>query len=449
MKHIRRIIRMAHLFGGWDTLRRASELALWYETGLGKSRPSPFSQYLTKRWSARTCTGSGNVKPVSRRSLSSARVGLALTLALGLGACADALTGTIEPPAGASRSLAIATPSDAQVVAQSVALAMRDPSIRRQVHRAMRGSRFNEHKLVLQDWVKTPEGENLFSAATKSSIANLPALDFYLPFKTHRQTWKPTADVYVAVTFDPDAPAITAFGTNGQTLTLRQADGVPTVPLIILHPAEPKATRSDLLSNNSDEDLIESPSAKAASNSITSPSVAGPSFMMIDDGGSGGSGSVSTTPAPGTYITHFNIQASDGWFGQEEMRFQSYAIAGHWDFVQFANGSYHLIADYLCDKGLYSQDAVNQYQGYYGPYLISPTVSKGAFLTCNGYPATYAVHMYEVDGDIGQNDDYGWRFYAAGYYPSGTTYDVVYSFYANTFPQENANLSAYFRLAIY
>jgi hypothetical protein len=123
------------------------------------------------------------VKPVSRRSLSSARVGLALTLTLGLGACADALTGTIEPPAGASRSLAVATPSDAQSLARDLALAMRDPSIRRQVHRAMRASRFNEHKLVLQDLVKAPEGATLFSATTKSEIANLPALDFYLPFK--------------------------------------------------------------------------------------------------------------------------------------------------------------------------------------------------------------------------------------------------------------------------
>jgi hypothetical protein len=367
-------------------------------------------------------------------------------LALGLAACAETLTGTTEPPAGASRSLAVATPSDAQAVAQAVALAMRHPSIRRQVQRAMRGSRFNEHKLVLQDLVKTPEGENLFSAATKSSIANLPTLDFYLPFKTQRQTWKPARDVYVALTFDPDAPTITAYGTNGQTLTLKLADGVPAVPLIILHPAEPKATRGDLL-RNADDSLIESPTVTtAASSSIMSPS---PGFLVVAPDPGGGGGSVSTTPVPGTYITHFNIQASDGWFGQEEMRFQSVALAGHWEFVRYANGSNHLIADYSCDKGLYSQDAVNQYQGYYGPYSISPTVTKGSALSCNGFPAVYAVHMYEVDGDIGQNDDYGWRISARGDYPSGAMYDVVNSFYANTLPMEDANKSAYFRIAIY
>jgi len=32
--------------------------------------------------------------------------------------------------------------------------------------------------------------------------------------------------------------------------------------------------------------------------------------------------------------------------------------------------------------------------------------------------------------DIEENS----RIYAAGYYPSGTTYDVVYSYYGNTYP---------------
>jgi hypothetical protein len=359
-----------------------------------------------------------------------------------MGACTDSLTRSIEPPTRVSGMVTIATPPNAQAVARSLAFAMSDPSIRRQVQRAMRASRFNEHKLVLQDLVNTPDGETLFSAVTKSAIADLPALDFYLPFKAHRQTWKPTTDVYVAATFDPNAPAITAYGTNGQTLTLRQADGIPTVPLIILHPAEPKETRSDLLASG-DSDVVESPMAVAGSSSSQ------PSFLVeCGETCTGGGGSGGTTLAPGTYITHFNIQASDGWFGSEEMRFQSYAVAGNWHFVQFPNGSWHLISDYICDKGLYSQDGVNQYQGYYGPYSISPTVVKNSFLSCNGYPAVYAVHMYEVDGDIGSDDDYGWRFWAAGGYPGGATYDVVYTYYANTFPQENANTSAYFRITI-
>ena len=110
------------------------------------------------------------MKPVQYRSLSSARVGLALTLALGLGACADALTGTLEPTAGASKSLAIATPSDAQTLAKGLALAMRDPSIRAQVHAAMRGSSFNEHKLVLQDFANTPRESMYLARSPRRSV---------------------------------------------------------------------------------------------------------------------------------------------------------------------------------------------------------------------------------------------------------------------------------------
>lgn len=392
------------------------------------------------------------MKPVQCRSLSSARVGLALTLALFLGACADALTGTIEPPAGASKSLAIATPSDAQAVARGVALAMRDPSIRGQVHAVMRGSSFNEHKLVLQDFANTPPGEHVLTAvaaalgqslgSVKSEVASLPALDFYLPFPAHRQSWKPTEDVYVATTFDKRAPSITAYGSNGEVLELQQADGVPAVPLIILHPAEPKTT--SMPGNNSDG-LIESPT-RISTASLVQSSLVECLDTCLDGGGGGGS--VSTAPPPGTYITHFNIQASDGWFGDSEMRFYSFALAGHVVFVNLGYQHNALIADYSCDKGMYSQDGVKQYLGYYGPYMISPTVTKGSFLTCNGIQAAYAVHMIEVDGDIGNNDDYGWRIWGLGEYPSGATYDVVQTYYGNTYPAEPGNTTAYFRITI-
>lgn len=321
----------------------------------------------------------------------------------------------------------------------------------------MRASRFNEHKLVLQDLVKTPEGENLFSATTKSEIANLPALDFYLPVKTHRQTWKPTADVYVAVTFDPDAPAITAYGTNGETLTLRKDQGVPPVPLIILHPAEPKSTR-DVTVVASVGEVIESPTESPAANSSVSlsPSSAS-STMLIDDGGGGGGGggSYSAPPPGGTYINYFNIQEGDGWFGQSEMEFHSVALAGHWQFVQGTNGdNWFLIADYKCPLGSYKQGGVEEDQGYEGLFLLGPTPHSGSFLTCNGYPATYSIHMIENDGGIlGGDDDYGWRIYSAGGYPTGATYNTVYSYYGNTFPfhswDPRFNRVAYLRITIY
>jgi len=95
--------------------------------------------------------------------------------------------------------------------------------------------------------------------------------------------------------------------------------------------------------------------------------------------------------------------------------------------------------------------------GYDGLYLISPTVTRGSIQTCNGLVAQYAIHITEVDGDLnGNDDDYGWRIYAAGNYPSGTMYDpVVNSFYAETFPNglfgplDDAHRTAYLRVIVY
>lgn len=76
----------------------------------------------------------------------------------------------------------------------------------------MRASPVTEHKLVLQEFVKTPGGRRLVEASAKASgvevstieqlIARLPDMDFYAPFQEHRLTWKATADVFVAATMD-------------------------------------------------------------------------------------------------------------------------------------------------------------------------------------------------------------------------------------------------------
>jgi hypothetical protein len=383
-----------------------------------------------------------------------ARLSLALILGLDLAACADSPMGTVQRVA-VRTSVVRETPADAQAIAKGLALAMRDQSVRGQVHAAMRGSSFNEHKLVLQDFATTAVGEKVLAAvstalgqslsATKAQVASLPAIDFYLPFEPHRQTWKATADVYVATTFDKRAPSITAYGSNGRVLELRQADGLPPVPLIILHPAEPK-TRS--MPVNSAADLIENPPT------VASTSLARNDLISCGDscggGGGGGGGCCSMSTPPGTYITHFNIKATDGWFGSSEMVFYGKAIAGNFRFVPGSAGTNYLVADYLCDKGVYAQSGVNTSQGYDGLFPISPTVVKGAFLTCSGYSARYAVHIMESDGGLyGKDDDYGWRIYAPGYYPGGTTYDVVYSYYNETYPVSDDNRSAYLKISIY
>lgn len=142
------------------------------------------------------------------------------------------------------RTVQSATPADAQMVAHGIALALNDPAIRSQVRDAMRASVVNEHKLVLQDFVRTANGQNLLTAAAASlkltpttfqkTMADLPRMDFYAPFETHRLTWRGTPDVLVATTFGDDAPTVTGYATDGSTVTLQKAQGVPTAPVLIL-----------------------------------------------------------------------------------------------------------------------------------------------------------------------------------------------------------------------
>ena len=163
-----------------------------------------------------------------------------------------------------------------------------------------------------------------------------------------------------------------------------------------------------------------------------------------------------TTPAPGTYINHFNIKASDGWFGNSEMRFRSYEISA-WQFSPGANGTSWFLIGNKCDKGIYAQDNVVTSDGYDAVVSISPTVTRGAFQTCNGLQAQYAINITETDGGLlGDDDDYGWRIYAGSVYPNGAMYDpVVNSFYAETFPNglngplDDGSRTAYLRIIIY
>lgn len=71
-------------------------------------------------------------------------------------------------------------------------------------------------------------------------------------------------------------------------------------------------------------------------------------------------------------------------------------------------------------------------------------------------PAQYAINIWEIDGGLNNDDDYGWRIWAGGNYPSGALYDpYVNSFYANTFPNGEFGAltddarTAYLRIIVY
>lgn len=187
---------------------------------------------------------------------------LALAAAVALGAC-DGARAPLAPaePAGmaatgaVSAQLTAAPTSAGDRVARALALALSEPAVRVQLRNAMRQSRFHEHKLVLQEYAATREGERLVAAAARHAgtdaatvrgwIAALPALDFYLPIRTHRQAWRGGDNVVVGFTANQDQPGLTGYRTDGAALRLDRRGATASQVVVILHPAEPKSARQD------------------------------------------------------------------------------------------------------------------------------------------------------------------------------------------------------------
>lgn len=201
----------------------------------------------------------GAFRQESMRSFTTA-VALALAVAA-LGACTDAAvsrgltTSEAETPGAAARVASPAPTDSPGVIAHSFALALARPDVRAAVRDAMRGSRVTEHKLVLQEFVGTPEGRLLVAAAAQatgttseavlSRVRALPLMDFYAPYREHRNRWRATADVRVGAALNPEKSAMILYATNGHAVELREPDGVPSRPVLFLIPAERKSLRID------------------------------------------------------------------------------------------------------------------------------------------------------------------------------------------------------------
>ncbi|HEU4559305.1 MAG TPA: hypothetical protein VFS20_15720 [Longimicrobium sp.] len=322
-------------------------------------------------------------------------------LAAAIAACDGAITepGALSPGTAAAAASEADAAAQAKRLARAFAVALAQPELRAQLRSAMKESRWTEEKLVLQEFARTRAGEALVAAAARemrttpaglqSTIAALPALDFYLPFQAQRQAWRGSPDVLVGSTFDGDAPAIQAYATGGGVKTLRLEDGVPAQPLLILHPAEPKQPAG--------AQTIEAGQVRTAA----------------------GAPRMNTVTQPGVYITHFNIQEGDGWFGSIEIQFHSVAVNGVYPPYSPLNPSSYWIFNESCDKGShYPTFNPTEDRGYDGQWLLSPGVTNVNYVSCSFYSSTpfyYSIQILEIDGGLnGSNDDFGRRFYYVG-----------------------------------
>ncbi|HEX8904436.1 MAG TPA: hypothetical protein VF771_06325 [Longimicrobiaceae bacterium] len=176
---------------------------------------------------------------------------------------------TVAPTRPAAVLTGAQAQQQAQVFARGLALALKEPSVRGLLIRAMRDSRFNEHKLVLQDFAGTPAGGQMVRAIAAANgvseevvrgwIGSLPPLDFYVPWAEHRQTWTGTADVVVASNLDPDQPLFTGYAPDGSATQFDARAGVPKPAVVYLHAAEPKGVRQQATTHNPNLATISDP----------------------------------------------------------------------------------------------------------------------------------------------------------------------------------------------
>jgi hypothetical protein len=276
---------------------------------------------------------------------------------------------------------------------------------------------------MLQELALTPEGQELMRAAAagigmdagrfQALVAALPPLDVYFPFRAHRQTWRPSAELLVGTTFDGDVPELAVWASDGSQHVLRRADGTPRQPLLLLQPAELKVRQARRQPGGAS--TIESPEAPlAAFIEECDPETA---IEPCDPGGGGGGGGGS--PTPGVYATHFHGFFEDGWYGNLEMQFQSFAWYGQTPTYNSSSGTYTVPNH--CALGTASLNWP-AHENWNGQLMLSPNVTNAPAQDCGSgiTPNGYFILMWEIDGGLnGESDIYGYRFFSPS--PGGST----------------------------
>ena len=164
-------------------------------------------------------------------------------------ACSDAPPGPTVAPTAPAATTAV-TPEQRQTLAElarAVALALNDETVRQRVKSDMRGAPFAEHKLEFRRYARTPSGAVMPARMEGESrrerqevealLDGLPELEFYMPVREHRETWRGGSDLIVAASIDGDddgrAVAPVAFDLQGRPVTL-SADAPPATPTLVL-----------------------------------------------------------------------------------------------------------------------------------------------------------------------------------------------------------------------
>lgn len=137
-------------------------------------------------------------------------------------------------------------------IAPGIAMALADPVLRHVLLVEWRASEATEHKLEFPTFGRTRVGAAVLhraaghlgwdSASTLDRALRSSPVDFYVPGRTHRESWRATDDILVATNFR-DAPRV-AFDVAGNVQGIDpRSTGLPGRPIVMLQPAELKLVR--------------------------------------------------------------------------------------------------------------------------------------------------------------------------------------------------------------
>ncbi len=331
----------------------------------------------------------------------------------------------------AEEAAAAAVEPNLRQVTRAIAVAIEDRAVRHAVRDGLRDSPWSQHKVVLQDFLASAEGQIVLQGAARAAglseaefsarVAALPPLDFYVPSRDTRRTWQGTPNVTVVGTLNTETKRGFGYDTKGQDVTDPMNQRNQGHAVLLLHPAESKLPRSrpqprgrgEVIQSaedgelaerlvwyypNGDSVVVDIEEVRAGRDSrfkvMNTVALTPTGGVVQPTGGVLTSGSVSPTPinpSPTTYayLDYFKINFDDGW-GNVELRIDAkfYGPAG--DYYGFAR---------------YSNDDVA------GHSSQSPGVPLIAHIPPVETDARIWIEVWEDDcGCFGNNNDYyGWR----------------------------------------
>lgn len=147
----------------------------------------------------------------------------AIALAVATSVCADQSAEMTAPPVSTAVIARNSGSAAGERIAELVAIAAREPSVRSELTVTFRRSRNREHKLILQRHLVSDKGQLLrmaiIAAATRGQwdalalLSTLPELEMYAPVKTHRATIEDGRISLVAIRVNSIDPIIASTQT--------------------------------------------------------------------------------------------------------------------------------------------------------------------------------------------------------------------------------------------